>query len=156
MSMTHVTLRHYSRSAALGVMLLVATSTDGVAQSVHGKGNAHVMDLSLQFDSDGNKVACLGEPNVLNVNAGDVVVFRARGTFVNNVSWDPDSAAANSGNPPLAVPPNSLNTGPFARGRAFAITINPGLQPPVEGITYELKVTCGNVKDAPPKIIVDP
>jgi len=114
------------------------------------------MDLSLQFDTDSSKVACLGDPNVLHVQAGDVVVFRARGSFVNNVSWDPDSVGFNKGKSPLTVPVTQKNTGPFERGRAFAVTINPGLQPPVGGITYGLMVTCGNVKDAPPKIIVDP
>lgn len=118
----------------------------------HGKGNARVMDLSLQYDESRGKIACLGDPNEVHVMPGDFLVLRARGSFVNNVSWDPDSVSFNKGKDNLAND-RSMNSREFARGMAFALRINSAIRDTTE---YSLKVTCGNKKDDPPKVIVDP
>jgi hypothetical protein len=118
----------------------------------HGRGNAHVMDLSIQFDTPRNKIACLGDPNELHVKPGDTVVLRARGAFVNNVSWDPDSVSSNKGKSNLAVG-NLHNSRDFRKGAAFAFKINESIR---DTTAYELKATCGDVNDDPPRVIVDP
>lgn len=136
--------------------ILVATTAGCSAQPARDSANAHIMDLSLQFDVDSAKVACLGDPNVIHVSRGDVVVFRARATNVDNVTWDPDSVAFNQGKQPLVARPQPTSSGPFARGRAYGIRINRGIPRSGQPIEYRIKVRCDGIGDEPPKIIVDP
>ena len=153
MSLIDLFIRYIVHAAFLGVIILVSIPSDGYSQPMgHGRGNARVMDLSLQYDNSVNRVACLGDPDSLVVKPGDMLVLRARGTFVNNVMWGPDSVAFNKGKPSLANN-NALESGSFDRGAAHAFKINNGI---TQRTTYHLKARCGNVPDTPPKIIVNP
>lgn len=142
-------------------LLFFFMPNSSAAQGNQNRGNAHIMDISLQFDTDVNAVACLGEPSELTVKPGDVVVFRAVGTFVNHVRWADDTpgqqAALNAGKPNLSSDKDRgqelKGTGMFDRGQAFAVRINDSIE---SKTTYDLVVKCGRTDDAPPKIIVDP
>jgi hypothetical protein len=137
------------------VLFLIPDRTS--AQGRSDRGNAHVMDLSLQFDPDVNKIACLGDPDSLVVKPGDVVVFRAKGTFVNDVRWSNNAMSQNDDAPvnlAMSVKGRDIeNTGRFASGASFAIVVNEKI---AAKSTYDLTVMCGDVEDAPPRIIVDP
>lgn len=154
MSIVSILLRRLSPVVCLGVIVFMSVPLESYGQMMgRGRGNASIMDLSLQYDASRMKIACLGDPNEVHVKPGDVLVFRAKGSFVNNVSWDPDSVSFNKGNALNLANTNAKNTGDFAKGAAFAFHINRAIR---DTTAYELQVTCGNKSDDPPRVIVDP
>lgn len=154
--MTSNLLRHVGPVLLISGLILLTVSSDASAQG-KGRGNARVMDLSLQFDEEAGKVACLGSPDTLRIGRGETLVLRAVGTFVNDVRWADNGVAQgepgiNRGKPNLAQG-NETRSGSFDRGSAFAFRINPSIE---RGTTYILDVKCGDIEDGPPVIIVDP
>lgn len=155
--MSNSLIRTASPKLLILAVLLLYLRVDAEAQE-RGRGNARVMDLSLQFDSDVGKVACLGSPDTLRVGRGETLVFRAVGTFVNHVRWADDddmmqnAPGLNRGKPNLAQG-HEKRSERFDRGTAFAIRVNPAIE---RGTMYTLEVKCGDIEDGPPIIIVDP
>ena len=126
--------------------------------------NVHFMDLSLQPEMHGEqvKIACLGDPDTLEVNRGDIVIFRAVGAKVNHVRW----AGKNAKGEPLNANMANLSddtlaeTPTFEKGAAWAIRVNDAKEQdggiPRGRPAYTLDVMCGDLEDGPPVIIVDP
>jgi hypothetical protein len=144
--------RYMGPALLFAALIIVITPGDSVAQAVDPEEvfeTAHVMELSLQFDPDRNKIACLGTPDTLHVSPKDVIVFRAVGTHVNDIRWDTSDNPGNG-----LAQGNKKNTGRFERGKSFAIRVNKKANKRHEG--YKLKVKCGDLDDGPPVIIVDP
>lgn len=157
--MLHFLLRRLSPFVCLGAILLMNAPLDSLAQVVgKGKGNARVMDLSLQYDTTTSRIVCLGDPNTLHVAPGDWLTLKANGTLVNDVKWDstdvPFNKSTKKHKKELLSDDKALkSSGPFTLGTAFTFKINKAIKDTTQ---YELKVTCANLPDDPPKIIVDP
>lgn len=136
---------------AIPAFILALTILVGVPDSAfaQGQGKAHIMDLKVETHDDGTK-ECVGDPNVLRVNAGDIIVFRAKDVVVNHVRWHRPSQAQMS-EKALSQQPDQEDG--FAKGSAFSIMVNPDIQ---ETSTFVLDVKCGEEPDGPPVIIVDP
>lgn len=142
--MTKQFLRSAVPALFLTFMVLMSMPDGALAQS-----KAHIMDLVVETHDDGTK-ECVGDPNVLRVNAGDIIVFRARDVVVNHVRWHRPSQAQMS-EKALSQQPDQEDG--FAKGSAFSIMVNPDIQ---ETSTFVLDVKCGEELDGPPVIIVDP
>jgi hypothetical protein len=131
-------------------LFLLSVVVIGLPDSAFGQAKAHIMDLMVETHEDGTK-ECVGDPNVLRVKAGDIVVLRAKGVPVQHVRWRNPKLQAQL--PEKALSKQADNEAGFAAGSTFVLSINDEID---QTSVYFLDVQCGEEPDGPPVIIVDP
>ena len=119
--------RFIGLTVAIATFLVSYSPGQALAQAKKST-NVHFMDLSLQPEMRGEKlkIACLGDPDTLVVNRGDIVIFRAVGAKVNRVRWGGKNASGEPLNANMAnlSDDDHAETPAFEKGSAWAIRVN--------------------------------